>query len=163
MEERMMELARREDADEILALYQAIIATGRTTWNEYYPSMEDIEFDLDADGLYVLRQDGRIAAAVSLVEHDDLDDEPMDWTEGKTCALARLGVRPDLQRQGIGEWMARSAMKRAGELGFEWMRLLVATTSGSAERIYQRIGYRKTGETEMYGNRYYAYECKIER
>jgi len=161
MDNRKLEEARQADADEVLALYKKIISIGNTTWNEYYPTMEDIEFDLNAHGLYVLRQDGRIIAAVSLVEHDDLDDEPMDWTEGKSCALARLGVDPEMHRQGIGEWMARAAMQRAGELGYEWMRLLVAVDNGTAERIYLRIGFRKTGATEMYGHRYYAYECRI--
>lgn len=162
MTEKIMEKACREDADQILELYQKIVQSAvPTTWNQYYPTMEEIEFDLQAEGLYVLRQDGQAVAAVSLVEHDDLDDEPMDWTNGKSCAMARLCVDPALQGQGIGEWMARSALERARETGVEWVRLLVAMDNMIAEHIYRKIGFRKTGETEMYGHRYYAYECKV--
>lgn len=162
MTERMMEKARREDAAQVLALYQKIVqGVVPTTWNQYYPTMKEIEFDLQSEGLYVLRQNGRAIATVSLVEHDDLDDEPMDWTNGKSCSMARLCVDPALQGQGIGEWMARAAVKRAGEAGAEWVRLLVATDNVIAEHIYQKIGFRRTGKTEMYGHTYYAYECRV--
>ena len=161
IEERRLEQAQQKDADEVFALYRRTVESGTSAWDDEYPGMQEIQFDLSEGGLYILREKGKIIAAVSIVDHDDLDEEPMDWSEGKSCALARLCVEPQIQGQGIGKKMVESAMRLAKSLGYEWIRLLVDEKNGTAERLYQRLGFRKTGETDLYGSRFRAYECRI--
>jgi len=150
-----------EDAGEILSLYRLAAQDEHSHWNEEYPAMEEIEFDLSQDGLFVLRQAGRIIAAVSKIAHDDLDDEPLGWSDGKSCVLARLCVHPEYRGRGIGEWMVRAAMDKSAGQGLEWMRLLADEHNGAARRIYEKIGFVQKGEVNLYGGHFVGYEGRI--
>ena len=48
--------AEESDKEELLNLYQSMIG-GPADWNEYYPSMETIEFDIAHDSLFVLKNE----------------------------------------------------------------------------------------------------------
>lgn len=61
---------------------------------------------------------------------------------GDTCAIARLFVHPDLQRQGVGSELLRSIEARFREAArFE---LFTGSRSEGNIRLYQRHGYAIT-------------------
>ena len=60
-------LAKEEDRENILDLYQAQKGREFCPWDEDYPSDETVSFDLSRDALYILKEDGVIKAAISLL------------------------------------------------------------------------------------------------
>ena len=59
-------MACEEDREEILSLYKAQIGREYCPWSEEYPSNETIDFDLSRDALFVLKEDGKIKASISI-------------------------------------------------------------------------------------------------
>ena len=80
---RVIEQATAKDKDEILKLYRAQLGREFCPWNEYYPSMEEIDFDLSRDALFVMRQEGKIVAAISID-----DDDIYSFTRSYNYAMA---------------------------------------------------------------------------
>ena len=46
--------AKREEAEEILQLYQSLIGTEYCVWTESYPTEREVEFDLSRNALFCL-------------------------------------------------------------------------------------------------------------
>ena len=63
---RVIEKATAKDKDEILKLYKSQLGRKYCPWNEDYPSMETIDFDLSRDALLIMREEGKIIAAISV-------------------------------------------------------------------------------------------------
>ena len=76
---RVIEQATAKDKDEILKLYRAQLGREFCPWNEYYPSMVEIDFDLSRDALFVMRQEGKIVAAISIDDDDNVNNLEF-WT-----------------------------------------------------------------------------------
>ena len=66
----IIENASPKDKEEILALYN--IQKGREfcPWDEHYPTMNEVEFDLSRDSLFIIRDNGQIIAAAS-IDYDE--------------------------------------------------------------------------------------------
>ena len=75
--------------------------------------------------------------------------------------LHRLCVNPQLQ----GRDLARQAMARmektALEQGFDSVRLDVFSQNLHAQRLYERLGYRRTGEVRFRKGIFYLMEKKL--
>lgn len=159
--------ARPELADAIFALYQRAMLAGRqngsSNWDEDYPTREFLAEDLALERLFVLH-DGEtlvaatLVAAVSLLETDDLDAEPLGWRDVRSCVPVRLCVAPEQQGRHLGELVMRHLMDYAKEQGYESMRLLAAITNPAANRLYTRMGFACLGTVAMYGEEFKAYE-----
>lgn len=68
--------AEESDKEEILALYRSMIG-GKADWNEDYPSIETIEFDLSRNALYIMKnENSEIIAAISIDEDDEVENLP---------------------------------------------------------------------------------------
>ena len=99
------ERAKREDAAEILALYRAAAKaanqSGYSHWDEDYPNRETIRDDLENGYLYVWREDGRIAAAITYMHPYDLDGLGISWTPVERAVEAcRFCLSPSQQGKG---------------------------------------------------------------
>lgn len=151
-----LEKATAADAAEILALYRSVVGQRGCPWDEEYPSGETIRFDLAADSLYVMRESGAIIAAASLIVHDDLDEAPLDWPQGRSISMGRICVAPQRQRSGLGAEMVRLMLDEAGARGCVWLRLLVERQNHTAWRLYERMGFQPVGEVDLYGHHYTA-------
>lgn len=154
--------ARLEDADAIFALYQRAMLAGRqngsSNWDEDYPTREFLAEDLALERLFVLHDGETLVAAVSLLETDDLDAEPLDWRDVRSCVPVRLCVAPEQQGRHLGELVMRHLIDYAKEQGYESMRLLAAITNPAANRLYMRMGFACLGTVAMYGEEFKAYE-----
>lgn len=160
---RRFERARPEDAQAVLALYRragdAGRAAGTSGWSEDYPNVDCLREDLAREALYVLRgEDGAIAAAISMDEHDDLDEEDVGWTACKSCALMRLCVEPALQGRHLGEEMMRAISREAAAQGFQSTRHLADVRNFPALRLYRRMGYRELGRVRLYDIDFICFE-----
>ena len=111
--------AKREEAEEILQLYQSLIGTEYCVWTESYPTEREVEFDLSRNALFCLYEKmpepdereqrarlsegqtvgplpvtrGRLIGTISI--DDDPEVEALScWSEDLTpvAELSRLGV-----------------------------------------------------------------------
>ena len=53
---------KKEEIDEIVAIYKSLIGYEGCLWNEYYPARKDVENDINDDALYILKDDNVIQA-----------------------------------------------------------------------------------------------------
>ena len=84
---------------------------------------------------------GRVCACAAL-------DRPAPGT----AELHRLYVRPDCRREGLAADLVRRLQALAREGGATRMAFWSDTRFGEAHRFYERLGYRRTGETRALGD-----------
>ena len=155
-------MAAEEDKEEILSLYRTQIGREGCPWNEYYPSDEEINWDLSRDALFVLKESGRIKAAVS-IEEDEQADAISCWNAGLAPAgeLARLAVQPEEQNRGLGRIMLQFGMEELKRRGFHGIRILVNKHNTRAICCYRVFGFHVAGECHMYEQDFLCYEREL--
>lgn len=153
--------ANDNDKEAILALYHSMLGTEGCTWNENYPGMQEIDEDIENDSLYCLCNSSIIIAAAFTGCSDEL--LTLKWSENirKPCDLARICVRRDMQRKGIGKLMLSLIFDDAKKRGFDGIRMLVSKQNVPALALYNKCGFACCGETEMYGIDFYCYERSL--
>ena len=154
-------LAKEEEIPEIVGIYHSLIGTPECTWDLEYPSRESAQCDLQRKSLYVLKKDGQIVAVASAGTFGELGHLP--WTPKNPCELARIGVAPTWQKQGIGTMILQQIMRIAREKGFDGIRMLVSKTNFAALALYEKNGFTKRGETFMFDHDFFCYEITFER
>ena len=154
--------AIQEDAPEILALYRSELGTPLCMWDEEYPTEREIAFDLSRNALVVLKENGRIIAAVSLDQDEQV--EALDvWSKElqPSGELSRLAVAADYQNQGIAGLMIRQGMELLREKGCKSAHFLVSVENEKALRAYAHLNRKNAGECFLYGMRFYCYEKRL--
>ncbi|MBR4776233.1 MAG: GNAT family N-acetyltransferase [Lachnospiraceae bacterium] len=155
-------LAKEENRAEILALYKAQIGREFCPWTDEYPSDVTIDFDLSRDALFVLKMDGRIKAAVSLEEDEDVDNLTCwDATKAPEGELARIAVDPEEQSKGLGRIMLQFGMDELKRRGFKGIHMLVNKHNKKAIRCYSVFGFDVVGECSMYDQDFLCYEKEL--
>ena len=91
--------------------------------------------------LYVAQRGDEIVGTVQLILAQP-DNQP------HRADLAKMLVRPDCRRLGIGERLLRVAMAAAHSLGRHV--LVLDTASAEAERLYERNGWQVVGDVPGY-------------
>ncbi len=156
----MIRLAMEQDKETVLNLYRAQLGRPFCPWNEYYPTMTEIDFDLGRNALFVREnEEGEIIAAVSL----DLDEQ----VEALTCwsedlapggEVSRLVVRADCQNRGIACEMLAFAAEELKRRGCRSIRYLVDKQNEKALRAYRKYGAVRVGECALFGHEYDCFE-----
>ena len=154
--------ATENDKAEILSLYKAQIGRENCPWTEDYPSSESIDFDLKRDALFVLKTDGKIKAAISLEEDEDVDNlSCWDKTLAPEGEVARVAVLPEAQNKGLGRIMMQYAMDELKRRGYIGIHILVNKHNIKAIRCYEVFGFNTVGECHMYEQDFLCYERKL--
>lgn len=150
------------DTDEILALYRTMLY-GAAGWNENYPSEETIDYDLQRDSLFVMKNDeGQIIATITI----DLDEEveKLDcWSDELTPGgeLSRLCVRADMQGQGIAKKMMLHAFSVLKKRGKKSVHILVKQGHAVALAAYTPLGFVTVGECELFDKKFVCMEMQL--
>ena len=150
------QLACTKDLPEIMAIYHSLIGTSGCTWSLDYPNAEIASEDIENRRLYILRQDAKIVAVASAGAWGDWDHLP--WTPQNPCDLARIGVAPAMQGQGIGTLMLRHIIAEMNRQGFDGMKFVVSKTNPAALALYDKNGFERCGETVAFGIDWYCYQ-----
>ena len=145
-----------DDAPEIINIYHSLIGTPGCTWDLDYPNNETIESDIHSQSLYILKDKGRIIAVASAGPFDELIH--LQWRPKNPCELARIGVIPTIQRQGIGTIILQNVIKSVKHRGFDGIRMLVSKTNHAALALYNKNGFEMCGETFMFDMNFYCYQ-----
>lgn len=156
-------LATENDREQILELYQAQKGREFCAWDEDYPSVETIRFDLSRDSLFVMKENGKVIAAISIEE--DMDVDNLDcWNKALFPGgeLARVAVDPSFQSMGIGQKMMEYGMKALKERGYKSIHFLVNKHNIKAIKCYAHFGFDVVGECYMYDQDFLCYEKTLQ-
>lgn len=153
-----------DDLDALVALYgaaaQDMFRQGVDQWDERYPDREILAEDAESGDMTLGLLDGALACAYVVNREFDPEYELGAWeqTEGDFCVLHRLCVHPRMQGRGL----ARQAMARmeaeARAKGFDSVRLDVFSKNPHAQRLYEKLGYKRTGEVRFRKGIFYLME-----
>lgn len=154
-----IETASEGDKEEILALYRSMIG-GKADWNEDYPCMDTITFDISRDALFVMKNEyGELIAAISIDEDADVAALSC-WSADLQPAgeVARVCVRKDMQKRGIARVMMRHVFQVLREQGCKSVRILVRPANDDALRSYAPLGFKQIGTCELFEKSFLCFE-----
>ncbi len=149
------------DVPAILALYRSQVGHGDSDWDEEYPNRDILMEDLDAGSQFVAVIAGNIVGAISACDGDD-DLSHLPWTPGHGLYLFRLCVSPAAQGHGLGAEIMRQTVQMAKARGFDAVRLLCAKANGTAQRLYQRLGFGYLGDCFLYETDFTVLEKRMD-
>ena len=155
--------AEETDKNQILALYHSLIGTEGCTWSLEYPTMEDINQDLEKGGLYILSNEDNQIIGAATAEKDNELEKLGCWSKIITnpCDLHRIGIRQDYQNLGLAKELIKHIEKDVVKKGFDGIRFLVSKTNPNALALYNKLDYKNVGETNMYDINWFCYEKKL--
>jgi len=153
------------EEEDVFKLYEAVKINGRengtSDWDEDYPNREILNEDMENNRIFIFEDNGRIIAAISMTQGEEIDIAPFKWKEDNACFLVRLCVDPSYQGKGIGEIMMKRISEHAKSLGIAATHHLASVKNPAANRLYKRMGYHQIGQVFLYETEYYAYEMRI--
>ncbi len=155
-------LATEEDRQQILDLYDEQKGKEFCPWDEDYPSNETIDYDLSRDALFVMKENGKVIAAISLEVDEDVDKLEC-WNRDLSPGgeLARVAVAPSMQNKGIARKMMQHGMDVLKERGYKSVHFLVNRHNVKAIKSYAVFGFHTAGECHMYDQDFLCYEKKL--
>lgn len=118
--------------------------------------------------VYTVHWDGRIAGAVNIYDGARLQElrkpvaeyitartsqpfTPEDETQAGEFYIDSIGVHPDWQGKGIGGRLLQYLISEYTEKQDFTLGLLVEKANPAAKRLYEKAGFRKTGEKILAG------------
>lgn len=144
--------ATQDDFSAVCALYetacQHMLAKGNHQWCwGGYPNSSLVQADLDAQTLYVVRQEGEIVCAVCIVDEDDREHAQVNWLfGGKVGMFHRLAVSPAAQGKGLGRQVMAEVIDILRGLGCSCLRCDTFCENIPALNLYRSLGMRDAGE-----------------
>ena len=151
------QLADHDDIPEILRIYHSVIGTPGCTWSLDYPNSEIAEDDIKNGWLYTLKKHDKIFAVASAGKFDDWA-HLQEWKPQNPCELARIGVNPEFQNQGVGTIILQHVIIAMKEKGFDGMRFIVSKTNPAALALYDKNGFERCGEAFIFDIDWYCYQ-----
>ncbi len=152
-----IKIARPDDAEAVLSLYQSAKGGEFCAWSDSYPDMLEIEHDLETWNLYVMTQDSKIIGAVSVVPENELD--VLDcWSCKDSREIARVVISREYRGKGLSFELVRFIESILYKDACRALHLSVAKINIPAYKTYIKAGFVTVGEVKMFGNSYYLME-----
>ena len=157
-----IKMAKINDKEEIIKIYKSLIGFPGCTWSNEYPIIEDVEKDINKESLYIAYDDKKIIAVAAAGKDEELEHLEC-WSKEikEPCDLARIGVIKEYQNRGIAKILVKYIEQDVLTRGFDGIHFLVSKTNPKALAVYDRLEYKKCGETIMYDINWYCYEKKL--
>jgi len=132
-------------------------------WDELYPNQEIIREDILNSQMYLGEIENQAASVIVINQQCDEQYKNGDWkyTESSFMVTHRLCVNPHFQRQGIGTKTMQIIEDMLKNSGIKAIKLDAFSLNPSALRMYEKLGYRKTGEVNWRTGLFYLYEKLI--
>ena len=162
MNEHSIVPASEEDRQQILDLYEEQKGKEFCPWAEDYPSNETIDFDLAREALFVMKDGGKVIAAIS-IDDDEAVNNLECWNRALYPGgeLSRVAVTPSMQNKGIVRMMMQHGMDALKERGYKSIHFLVNKHNVKAIKSYDVFGFNVVGECHMYDQDFFCYEKEL--
>ncbi len=150
--------AEDRDAQDLFGLITLCFADYPGCYTDPHDDLKDLRrpgasFRGEGEGFWVAEDEGgRICACVAV-----------DVPQPGTAELHRLYVRPDRQGRGLGAALVRHVEEHARADGARRVAFWSDTRFTGAHRLYERLGYRRTGETRELGDVSSSREYRFEK
>lgn len=155
----MIRKATEADLDDVNDGYEELLYYERehgayTVWElGVYPTQESAKKSLDEGGLYVLEEDGRIAASITVNQTQPSEYAQITWgcdaNPDEVMVIHLLCVRPSKAHCGIGTRMVQFIIEKARLQGCKAVRLDTGAQNIPAKSLYTKIGFQLAGTAFM--------------
>ena len=150
--------AEKEDFDKVRSLYWTLIDREQDDpsfphWKKgIHPSDEMIRNSIGKEELYVLADGDEIAACVIANEEkvDGYADAPWQIDSDEVIVLHVLAVHPDYRGQGLARTLVENVIELERKAGKKALRLDVIENNMTAEKLYQKLGFRYIQTKTLY-------------
>ena len=153
--------SRRGEENAVLQLYRSVLGEEFCVWNEYYPGMEEIRADLGSGGLFLLCEGETVMGAISAVPENELDGMNCWRIREHAREIARVVIGKEYRGRGLAGEMVKLLLPILRREGAESVHLSAATGNLPAVRTYEKLGFERVGEADMYEGRYYLMELSL--
>lgn len=125
-----------------------------TVWElGVYPTRASAQKSLEEDGLYVLEEEGQIAASVTVNQIQPPEYENVPWScsaaPQEVLVIHLLCVRPSKAHCGMGTRMVQFILEEARRQGCKTVRLDTGAQNTPARSLYSKLGFRLAGTASM--------------
>lgn len=154
-----MQLASIEDLPELEQLYDALhhrLEQGPNYpgWRRgVYPVKETALKGIEAQTLYIAKQEGAVAGSVILNHESELAYEGAPWQieadKENLFVVHTLVVHPQFSKLGVGGQLMEFARQEGMRQGMRAIRLDVYKGNLPAIRLYERSGYRYIANVDL--------------
>ena len=146
--------AAEQELDELITFYQHVADyigdQGFRNWHwGRSPGREALLQDIRAQKLYIMREDGAIAAAVAIHRGQDPAYDDYLWTCGiRPGSFSRLAVHPSMQGAGLGGIVLDDVLQILRRSGCDCVRCDAAAANRNAISLYEKMGFRRCGDMQ---------------
>lgn len=165
--------ASLEDIDAVMAVVRRVVplmrAEGNLQWDDTYPNAEVFARDVERAQLWVAEINSETGGQIGGVAAITTDQEPeyarvgLDVTE-PAIVTHRVAVDPEMRGKGIAAELMLQAEEVARSRGITVLRVDTNTHNQATQRLFPKLGYTLSGETELGfrpGLRFLCYEKRI--
>jgi ribosomal protein S18 acetylase RimI-like enzyme len=149
----------------IKEIYDESRSIGRTSgscdWSDDYPNDAIIANDIKNGYISIVLRNAEPIAVFSLVDHDDLDNEPINWKASKSGIPVRICIKSQYQGKGLGKIVMKELIKIAKEKGYQSLRLLASVNNLPANKLYRDSHFAYKGLVHLYQKEFNAFELLI--
>ena len=150
--------AEKEDFDKIKSLYWTLIDQEQDEpsfphWKKgIHPSDEMIQDSVGMGQLYVLADGDEIAACVIANDEkvDGYSDAPWQIDSNEVIVLHVLAVHPNHRGKGLARRLVENVIEQERKAGKKALRLDVIENNTTAEKLYQKLGFRYIQTKTLY-------------
>ena len=150
--------AAKEDFYKIRSLYWTLIDQEQDEpsflhWKKgIHPSDEMIQDSINTGQLYVLSDGDEIAACVIANDEkvDGYADAPWQVDSDEVMVLHVLAVHPDYRGKGLARRLVENVIEQERKAGKKALRLDVIENNTTAEKLYQKLGFRYIRTKTLY-------------
>ena len=129
-------------------------------WDELYPTKEDLQADIEMKQLYVGLNEGRLAVIYVLNQECEPEYAGGNWQypELPFYIIHRLCVHPAYQHQGIAKQTLLHIEEELKDFHIHAIRLDVFSQNPFALKLYEGMGYTRTGHAQWRKGLFYLME-----
>jgi ribosomal protein S18 acetylase RimI-like enzyme len=144
-----IEKAAFNDLEKLYAITKScanhMIDQGVFQWNNYYPSKEILQLDIELQQIWKLVKKNSIIGIVVLSEIEDTEYKTVKWLTNSSHNLYihRLAVDPNFQRKGYAQKLMDFAENYAMEHHYHSIRLDTFSQNKRNQEFYEKRNYVK--------------------
>ncbi|MGM0409012.1 MAG: GNAT family N-acetyltransferase [Bacteroidota bacterium] len=129
-------------------------------WNVSYPDNFRLLREIEKGTLYLMINKGVPIATITFDDDQDSVFDDIEWKNknDKFIVIHRIAVFPTWQNKGVGRKLMDFAEQYAKENNYKSIRLDVTSSNEELVKIYEKLGYTKTGDV-LYPKQKIPFKC----